>query len=136
MAFYSDGPGKTRAEFSVPEAFQGYRGIVHGGVVAAILDEAAGRTVMGDENPRRMVVTAKMDIRYRKPVPVKKPLIITGELIEEKGSVVRASGKINDEEGQLLAEADVVLVDIPRELKESIAWEPEDWRIVQDGEGT
>jgi acyl-coenzyme A thioesterase PaaI-like protein len=134
MVFYTDGPGRTRAEFSVPETFQGYRGIVHGGVVAAILDEAAGRTVMGDENPRRVVVTGRMDIRYRKPVPVARPLIITGELVEEKGPVVRAYGKISDQQGSVLAEADVTLVEIPGALKERIGWEPADWRVYQDRE--
>lgn len=129
MVFYTDGPGRTKAEYTIPEVFQGYTGIAHGGVVAAILDEAAGRTVMGEENPRRVVVTARMDVRYRRPVPVSQPLLITGELLEEKGKVVKARSKIINQQGLLLAEADVTLVEIPAELKEQISWEPADWRI-------
>jgi hypothetical protein len=75
-----------------------------------------------------------MDIRYRKPVPVARPLIITGELVEEKGPVVRAYGKISDQQGSVLAEADVTLVEIPGALKERIGWEPADWRVYQDRE--
>jgi uncharacterized protein (TIGR00369 family) len=134
MVFYNESPGRTIAEFSVPEVFQGYNGIVHGGVIAAILDEAAGRTVMGDVNPRKVVVTARMDIRYRKPVPVGQPLVASGELVGEKGQVVRAHGKICDTGGNLLAEADVTLVEIPQSLKESIGWEPADWQVYSDRE--
>lgn len=134
LSFYEVGPGKTRAETIIYESFQGYPGIVHGGVVAAMLDEAAGRTVMNNENPGRLVVTGRMEIRYRKPVPTSRLLIITGALIEDKGTVSRASGKISDEHGNVLAEAQVTLVEIPKNLRDQITWQPEDWMIYPDGE--
>ncbi len=134
MAFYNDGPGRSRAEFSVPAAFQGYAGVVHGGVVAAILDEAAGRTVMGEVNPRRVVVTGRMDIRYRRPVPVKQPLVISGQLLRESGLVVNAHSKIEDKQGELLAEADVTLMEIPPALKNRVGWDAADWQVYPDRE--
>jgi uncharacterized protein (TIGR00369 family) len=135
MAFYDDAPGVTRATYSVPESFQGYNGIVHGGVVAAMLDEAAGRTVMGSVHTERMVVTGKMEIRYRKPVPVLTPLTILGEIIDDKGAIVTASSKITDSHGNLLAEAVVTLVEIPSSLKQQIPWESADWQVYPENEG-
>jgi len=134
MTFYNNGPGKSRAEFSVPAAFQGYTGIVHGGVVAAILDEAAGRTVMGEVDPRRVVVTGRMDIRYRRPVPVMELLITSGQLLGDYGSVVKAYSKIEDEQGTLLAGADVTLVEIPPALKKRVGWDSADWKVYPDRE--
>ena len=68
LKFYESSPGEVTVEYIVPEQFQGYPGVVHGGVVAAILDEVTGRTQMGGDPPRFMF-TARLDIRYRKNVP-------------------------------------------------------------------
>lgn len=97
-----------------------------------MLDEAAGRTIMGDEDITRALVTGRMDIRYRKPVPVETPLIITGKLIDDKGSVVIAQGAINDVNETLLAEAVVTLVEVPPALKAQFDLKPEDWKVYPD----
>jgi acyl-coenzyme A thioesterase PaaI-like protein len=50
--FYEVEAGKVTAAITVPQHFQGYPGIVHGGIIAAMLDEVAGRTVIQSEPPR------------------------------------------------------------------------------------
>ena len=51
MSFYEVEPGHALAEYTVPEHYQGYPGIVHGGIVATMLDETLGRAAMvGDQN--------------------------------------------------------------------------------------
>ena len=49
LRFFDSEPGEVIAEVTVPEQFQGYPGIVHGGIIAAMLDEAAGRSQMGND---------------------------------------------------------------------------------------
>ncbi len=132
MRFYEDEPGKVSANIIVPKHFQGYPGIVHGGIIAAMLDEVSGRTITNNEYSRWMV-TASLSIRYRKPVPVEKPLHLVGVLQKDSGLVARVRGEIFDEGGTLLAEAEAVLADIPKELKESLDKMPvEDWRVYPD----
>lgn len=132
MQFYEDEPGKVVANITVPNHFQGYPGIVHGGIIAAMLDEVSGRTITNSEDTRWMV-TASLSIRYRRPVPVEKPLRLVGLLKQDSGIVARVRGEIFDEGGNLLAEADAVLADIPRNLKESLDKMPvEDWRVYPD----
>lgn len=133
LNFYEPQPGQVRAEITVPETFQGYPGVVHGGVVAAMLDEAAGRTWMGAEEPRFMV-TARLSIRYRRPVPVGKPLVLVGRAGEDRGRVATATGEIYSQDGQLLAEAEVVMADIPSELTRAFGGEPDGWRVYPDEE--
>ena len=53
----------------IPERYQGYPGIAHGGILATILDEASGRAVMMAFEDDPFWVTAKLEIRYRKPTP-------------------------------------------------------------------
>lgn len=77
LSFYEVGPDEVAAEVVIPSHFEGYPGIVHGGIVASMLDEIAGRAVLvGDHEHFRL--TAKLEIRYRKPVP-------SGELLRLRG---------------------------------------------------
>ncbi len=132
MQFYTDEDGKVLADITVPRHFQGYPGIVHGGIIAAMLDEVSGRTITNDEVARWMV-TASLTIRYRKPVPVEKPLHLVGALIQDGGMVAKVGGEIFDENGTLLAEGEAVLAAIPPQLKEALDQMPqEDWRVYPD----
>ena len=132
IKFYEDQPGAVHATVKVPEHFQGYPGIVHGGVIAAMLDEVAGRCVIGTDPPRWMV-TARLSIRYRRPVPVETPLSLFGTLKEETGLLVKATGEIRDEAGAVLAEADVLLVNAPANMQVGLAQlSQEEWMVYSD----
>ena len=57
--------------------FQGYPGVVHGGIIASMMDEVMGRVFMGGAIDRFMV-TAELKIRYRKPVPILQKFNLEG----------------------------------------------------------
>lgn len=133
LAFFNQEPGVVVARFVICEKHQGYPGIAHGGVVAAILDEVAGRTFMAGDPPR-FLVTAKLSVRYRRPVPIGQPLIAFGRSVEEKGKFSTASGQIFDQNQVLLAEAEVVLANIPDEITKTMQVEPDDWRVYPESE--
>jgi hypothetical protein len=46
LRFYEIGPDEVTATVSIPEQYQGYPGVVHGGITAAMLDEVLGRAAM------------------------------------------------------------------------------------------
>lgn len=133
IAFYDVGPGEVTADYMVPSHFQGYPGITHGGVIAAMLDELAGRTQMHDA-PSGFMVTAQLDVRYRKPVPVEVPLKLVGKAVERKGRISKATGQIFGPGGQLLAEANVVMVDIPQADVDQMDVDNLGWMVYPDGE--
>jgi acyl-coenzyme A thioesterase PaaI-like protein len=133
VRFYNTAPGEVTGEVTIPSQFQGYPGIVHGGVVAAMLDEAAGRTHMRGDPPRWMV-TAQLNVRYRKPVPVEVPLRILGHAGEVKGRVGKATGEIYAPDGSLLADAEIVVVDMPAGLILPDDVEALDWKVYPDEE--
>jgi acyl-coenzyme A thioesterase PaaI-like protein len=134
LRFYISEPGKVFADYTVPLRFEGYPGIVHGGVVAAMLDEVAGRAfITGD--PPRFMVTAKLTVRYRKPVPVNQPLHLIGYAKEDKGRMAIAAGEIRDMQNNLLAEAEVVLANMPSEVVErNKDWDEREWMVYPDEE--
>ncbi len=133
IAFYNSGPGETSAEYTVPEQYQGYPGVVHGGIVASMLDEAAGRSHMGGDPPRFMY-TARLEIHYRKNVPVGKPLRLVGKAGKSCRRTAAATSAIYDADGNLLAEAEALLVDVPDDVINSTDLEELGWKVYSDEE--
>ena len=110
--FYETGPGEVSADFTPAEHYQGYPGVLHGGIAATILDEAAGRAHMGIFPPRFMF-TAKIEVKYRKNIPVGKPLKIIGRAGKDRGRIAEGWSGIYNQAGELLAAASALLVDVP-----------------------
>jgi len=131
MKFYETAPGEVTAEYTVPAHYQGYPGVVHGGIVAAMLDEVCGRSHMGGDPPRFMY-TARLDIRYRKNVPVEQPLRLVGRAGKSKRRTATASGEIYGPDGSLLAEAQAVLIDIPEDVIDTVDLEALGWKVYAD----
>jgi uncharacterized protein (TIGR00369 family) len=92
----------TYTEF-VPQAdHQGYDGIVHGGILAAILDDAMANCLWLRGIP---AVTARMTVRYHEPVPVGTHLLVYGRLLREHHRVATAEGWMSTATGTRLVEA-------------------------------
>ncbi|RGP74259.1 thioesterase superfamily member 4 [Fusarium longipes] len=95
---------------SVGEGVSGYPGIVHGGIVTALLDESMGTIfdlngTLGKEARafKTSNVTGGIDVKFLKPVPTSSVLCITATAEEIDGRKTTVRGEIKDEEGQLLA---------------------------------
>ena len=131
LAFYSHAEGEVMCEVTLPDRYQGYPGVVHGGIVASMLDEVAGRAAMqGDVT--RFMMTAKLDIRYRKPVPVGQRLRLVGRLERRRGRLTTVRGEIWLPDGSLGAEAEALLSDIPDIFTDASDLERLGWRVYPD----
>ncbi len=87
---------------TIGDQFQGWPDIVHGGVIASLLDEAciyAGRALA------ETLVTAELSVRYRQPVSVGQKVTIRGEVVERRRKVLRVKARL-EVDGDLCAEAD------------------------------
>ena len=95
--------GKTaRAEFTPTKFYQGWSGVVHGGIIACLLDEGmAYATLFEGVNS----ITASMQVRLRRPAPMGETLVITGSVTNNKGRLVEAEASISLKDGTLIAEA-------------------------------
>jgi acyl-coenzyme A thioesterase PaaI-like protein len=133
LVFENSASGEVTAAYTVPEMYQGYPGVVHGGVVAAMLDELAGRSFMGGDPPRFMF-TARLQIRYRKNVPVGQPLRLVGRAGASRGRTAEATSAIYGPDGSLLAEGQALLVDVPPDSLDFGGLEGLAWRVYDDQE--
>ena len=76
--------------------------MAHGGVVAALLDEACGQVARIALSP---AVTSRLEVRYLAPVPVEEDLRVGAALVEANERRATAEGTIQDGSGLLLAHA-------------------------------
>ncbi len=113
-SFYEMEDNSVVALFSFKEIHQSYPMRTHGGMISAMLDETIGRAIWITE-PNTWGVTANLQVKFRKPVPYDVPLKAIGMITENKSRLFRGSGKIIDEFGNVLAEAEAVYVKLPLE---------------------
>lgn len=92
---------RSHAELSLPADFQGWQDVVHGGVLAALLDEACiyACRALADQ-----CVTAELQVRFRKPVPVGSRVEVSGQLVDSSRKVWQAKAQLKVA-GVLYAEA-------------------------------
>jgi uncharacterized protein (TIGR00369 family) len=96
---YEDGVVSTH--FVARPEYCGYNDRVHGGVMAALLDEVMGwaPSVIN----RRFCVAAEIVIRYLKPLPIGQTVIVRGEMTADRGRLWEARGEIVDAAGTVYA---------------------------------
>ncbi|MBC7261691.1 MAG: PaaI family thioesterase [Chloroflexi bacterium] len=133
VTWYNDHEAqRVWATVTIPEHFNGYPGIVHGGIIATLLDETAGRSLLLDGDDSNLMVTLKLEIKYRKPVPTGQPVTLQGWAIQRTANRARVAANLLLPDGTLAAEAEAILVRPPQEFFER--WEPEKpfWRVYDD----
>ncbi len=134
LHIYETGPGEVMTNYTAPEHFQGYPGVLHGGIVGAILDELSGRSLMGSDPMRpRFMFTAKLEIKYRKNVPIGVPLRIVGKAGKSRSKSAEAWAGIYDgRTDELLAEANALLINVPADQLNSSDLERLGWKVYPD----
>ena len=116
MSFYDNGEDIVESHYCVARHYEGYPGIVHGGVQAAILDEIIGRVSL-IEDFHAFMMSVQLDVKYRHPVPVEQPLHIVARREYISGRYARAVGMIYLADGTLASEASMSLVQLPEEMR-------------------
>lgn len=102
--------GKTiKTEFKPRKEHQGYFNIVHGGIIATLLDEAMVKLAIAMDMP---AVTAQMDVRLRKALNVGEKITISAEILKETRKTLEAYAKAVTSDGVLAADATGKLVKV------------------------
>jgi len=99
--------GRIRTEFTPPKKFQGFKDILHGGIMATLLDETMIHLVFGRGEK---VVTARLEMKLRKPAKIGEKITITAELLSDSGRRIELAAEAKDPSGELLAEGKSTMV--------------------------
>jgi len=106
-----EGLERYAAAFMFGERHQGGPGLVHGGLVAAALDEACGLLATWYRFP---TVTARIFVRYRSPVPINRELELESWLTGERGRRIHVDAALRID-GDVLAQARGAFLHVPLE---------------------
>jgi acyl-coenzyme A thioesterase PaaI-like protein len=134
LHIFETAPGEVESTYVAPDHFQGYPGVLHGGIVAALIDEISGRAQMGS-NPMdpRFMFTAKLEVKYRKNVPIGRPLRIVGKAGKSRARSAEAwAGIYEAETGELLAEGITLLMDVPADQFDRSRLNELGWKVYSE----
>ncbi len=116
-------------EFNLPEEYQGFEGVIHGGIVSTICDEVLWWAVTSCL--KRCSVTAEMRIKYRRPIAPNTTYRATARVVEAKGKKIRATCRI-EREDKIYAEAEGLFVALPEEEWEKFLSEIDNPHIFEE----
>jgi uncharacterized protein (TIGR00369 family) len=95
--------GLIFAEVAVPDMYRGYDGVVHGGMVALLLDEAMGWAANCASGGA--TATGELAVRFRQPTPVNERLRIEGRVVRARSPIYYVEGRLLREDGAVCATA-------------------------------
>ncbi|MCC6441893.1 MAG: PaaI family thioesterase [Armatimonadetes bacterium] len=90
-------------EFTATPYHAGFKGVVHGGVLATLLDETMGWALAAASS--RFCLAVELNLRYVKSAPVGRKLIIKGWPTRTEERLWTAKGQVEDEEGTVYVKA-------------------------------
>jgi acyl-coenzyme A thioesterase PaaI-like protein len=104
-------------EFTPDVRFQGFPGIVHGGILATVLDETLNRTATHEG---RWMMTGRLEIRYRSVAPVGRLLRATARATSSRTRMLIASGEVvlADEPATIIATAEGTFLPVPADYRQ------------------
>lgn len=125
--------GEVRATLRIPEHFAGYPGVVHGGVVSALLDEAMVRTALLDGGFDDLMVTGRLTVTYKRPTPTETPLTVVARLEKRTGARAVATAEVRLPDGAVTATAEVLLFRPPPDVARAWEGERDHWKVDEEG---
>ena len=107
---------ESAADVEFAERFQGWTKVVHGGLLAAVLDEAM---IYAAAAKGLRCVTGEITVRFVKPAATGTPYLLKGRFLEDKGRIVLAESELLDGSGEKVARASGKLFKVPGEARRS-----------------
>lgn len=105
--------GRATFEMLVDERHLRTRGILHGGVTAALLDTALGYAAGTTAPEGYFVVTVQLNLNYIRPAWESEKLYATGEVKHAGRQTAVAQGEIRTAENELIATASGTFLYVP-----------------------
>jgi uncharacterized protein (TIGR00369 family) len=113
--FYED--GKAKAQYTPTPEFEGYKDILHGGILSALLDEVMIYSIIAQGI---ITVTIQMEVKFKKPAKIGEALFLEGQVTEDKGKILLTEGKALHQDGTIIAESKGKFFRAEGEMKKDI----------------
>ena len=105
---FTEHDGTIRVRWRPRTEYQGFSGMLHGGIVTAALDEVMAWTAMLQADVA--VVTGRLELRFRKPAAVAVDYTVEGRVEERRGRRILMAASLLDDTEKVVAEADAMFL--------------------------
>jgi uncharacterized protein (TIGR00369 family) len=113
LKFNWDGQ-EVKAKFTPSEYHQGWAGLVHGGIISCLLDEAMSYAALYSGVNS---LTAKMQTRFKRPLPIDEPLTVTGSVTKKTRRLVETRAELKLADDTLVAESTATMYIFQSEME-------------------
>jgi uncharacterized protein (TIGR00369 family) len=103
--------GGVLARYAPKAEDQGFPGVLHGGILVTLLDEAMAWAMWASDGA--LGVTAKMETRYRRPATLEDTLTVHGRVVRARGRRIEVESRVEDATGDTVAEASALFLRLP-----------------------
>jgi acyl-coenzyme A thioesterase PaaI-like protein len=119
LHFAEEGGKSSVSIFYLGSDICGHPGIVHGGLLATILDEGLARCCF-PALPKKRALTANLNVNYRKPAPADNYFVLKANTVKVQGRKAWVEGRIesltvNGEAPTVYTEASALFIE-PKDL--------------------
>jgi uncharacterized protein (TIGR00369 family) len=101
LKFTRDGDN-IRTEFTPGKTHQGWPGLLHGGILGTLLDEAMSNIAYATGNT---CLTASINMRIKQPIKVEVPLVVTARITRHGKRLIETEGQVCLKDGTVVAES-------------------------------
>ena len=108
--FWNDEEQRTEILILPDNTWCGYEGVVHGGIIASVFDDAMAWAIRKESGS--WAVTGEMSIRYLRPVLADARYVVEGRVEKMSGRRIATTALMKDEKGKNVAEANALFIKI------------------------
>lgn len=102
LEFRTEADGSVYAEWEAAAALEGYNGVLHGGIICTLLDEAMAKAVIAQQ---WCAMTVELNVRYRRLVSTGDRLVIRGRITARKRRRIQTEATVSTAGGEERARA-------------------------------
>ncbi len=100
LSFRQEGE-KVKAEFAPGKHHQGWPGVVHGGIITCLLDEAMSYAA---HFAGVRCLTARMEVRLRRSALISELLVVTSSITKQARRLIKTRAEVTLRDGTVIAE--------------------------------
>jgi acyl-coenzyme A thioesterase PaaI-like protein len=109
LQFRTNGSGSVIADWTPSEAWEGFEGIIHGGIVSTVLDEAMSKAVAAAGAP---ALTCHLEVRLRRHVAAGELLRVHGWVVDRRKRRIQVQADLRDRHNIERAHAWATFLDV------------------------
>jgi uncharacterized protein (TIGR00369 family) len=109
--------GKATGEYTPIRHFEGYKDVLHGGIISSLLDEVMAYAVFSQG---LVAVTTHMEVKFRKAAKIGEKLVLEGHIVKDRGKLILVEGNVTNQAGEIVAIGKAKFFKVEGEMREQL----------------